>query len=46
MTESAVRDRLKHLMENDWKEDARKILVERLADGDGYVSLLVSSEIR
>ncbi|KAF9530041.1 hypothetical protein CPB83DRAFT_905608 [Crepidotus variabilis] len=36
MTEVAVRNRVRHLMEHDWKEEAKKVLLERLGDGYGY----------
>ena len=37
MTEMAVRERVKYLMEHDWKEDARKLLEERKQEGKGYI---------
>lgn len=37
MTEIAVRERVKHLMEHDWKEDAQRLLEERIKGGEGYI---------
>jgi hypothetical protein len=37
MTEAAVRERVRYLMEHEWKEEARKLLEERKRDGEGYI---------
>ncbi|KAH6908465.1 hypothetical protein BKA70DRAFT_1103557 [Coprinopsis sp. MPI-PUGE-AT-0042] len=40
MTEMAVRERVRYLMEHDWRTDAEELLEKRKKEGKGYVFVL------